>query len=666
MKRLLTFLLLLLSLGGLAQNPQGLVSYDVKYPLGTITQGEWINVQYTLEAADCSVTGVETVPGLLLETIAQSEMTLKKGTRRIYVGCNFSVNAHGRIALPRLNVTVDGVPVGQEQIFIDVRPNPKYGREWEYAREFLVKRGVNPTQLAARYSGETLVAFSDAVQKVFAIVCTKAYEQYMDYPVLAYGMGNSMWDGQRGSGDNTIYHIIGLYDAQLKLLKQKNEKYHSIPGIMYMRHPEGVKPLLGDINYGQRKPYNDLFPKERYKDRDSTCLAGCGPVALAQVLSYHKSPVQPCGTGRLKTESGRQYEIRMQDNPISWDGSPASLASLMLDAAASVNAVTAPDGSSSSLVNFKGALLNNWNYSPQCTYVPKLQDMTMLQFVYSDLDAGRPVIAADQAHIFVIDGYYRDFLHLNLGWNGYCNGYYRAVIVQSDRRRQLPFNEILCGIRPREENENLSLAVKVKKPGQFQAALAKEMKKKKNAGREVVSMKVSGKINGFDIAVIRRMAGAVPYREYDAGHGSLMELDLSDATIQRGGRYATLSANKMTFSGAVTNGGVTTPYRYDMAHLGPHQWAEMQALGLTKGDTWTIQADDDGGHSVSWYASEKTIGPHMFEGCQNLRSVVLPKDTKEVMGNAFFGCRTLQSVKGLPMKVADNAFENTLLGQGKN
>ena len=74
MKRLLTFLLLLLSLGGLAQNPQGLVSYDVKYPLGTITQGEWINVQYTLEAADCSVTGVETVPGLLLETIAQSEM----------------------------------------------------------------------------------------------------------------------------------------------------------------------------------------------------------------------------------------------------------------------------------------------------------------------------------------------------------------------------------------------------------------------------------------------------------------------------------------------------------------------------------------------------------------------------------------------------------------
>ena len=669
MKRLLLHLLLFESLAMFAQTPEGLVSYEVKYPLGTITQGEWIMVQYFLEATNYSIDGIEEVPGLLMETIAQSEMKLKHGVKRVYVGCNFSVNAHGKITLPRLKIKVDGVPVGTDQIVVDAQPNPKYGREWEYAREFLTARGVTPTNLAARYSGETIVAFSDAAQKVFAIVCTKAYEPYIDNPVLAYGIGNSMWDGESGNSDNTIYHFIGLYDAQLKLLKKKGERYNTLPASLYALHPEGIQPLLGSINYGQRKPFNDYFPKERINDKDTSCLAGCGPVALAEVLAFHKSAVTPFGKGFLKTESGRRYDIAMKDYPFSWAESDSSLAAFMICAAASVKSEVTPYGSSSSLINFKPALLNNWGYSPLCTYVPKLQDMNMLQLVYSDLDAGLPVIAADHAHIFVIDGYYKDFLHLNLGWNGYCNGYYRAMVIPSDRRRQLPFNELLVGIRPGNPDNGLSISVKVKKPGKLKEAIAKALRPKfmdrllkKNKTRssdEITSLKVSGKINGEDISIIRQMAGAVPYGRYEEGHGSLMELDLSEASICKGGCYATINAGKMTFSGAVTHNGVTTPYRYDMSNLGPHQWAEMQALGLTKGPSWIIQPDGSGSHSVSWFAESKTVGPHMFENCQNLRNIVLPKNTVEIMSNAFFGCRTLQSVLPLPAKVAENAFENS-------
>jgi hypothetical protein len=54
----------------------------------------------------------------------------------------------------------------------------------------------------------------------------------------------------------------------------------------------------------------------------------------------------------------------------------------------------------------------------------------------------------------------------------------------------------------------------------------------------------------------------------------------------------------------------------------------------------------------------------MFSDCQNLRSIILPKTTKEVLGSAFSGCRALRSVTGLPRKVAKDAFENSAL-EGK-
>ncbi len=665
MKRLSSLVFLLLSIICHAQTPKGLKYFNVIYPQSTITQGEWIRVQYTLDAEEFSSWKVDEEPGILMETCTSSITTLIDGTQRLWISCNFSVNTIGQATIPSIVATVKGQSVRTNTIYIYAEPSPKYGKEWKYARDFLIARGVTPSNLAARYSGETLVAFSDNQQKVFAIVCTSAYERYIDNPVLAYGIGNSMWDGESGNGENSIYHIINRYDAQLRLLKEKGQYYSPLSNPLsnpfyklYKDHPEGIKPMLGDIKYGQRRPYNNYFPKEYYNGKDSTCLVGCGPVALVEVLSYHKSAVLPTGKGVLKTGSGKQYEIMMKDNPYSWNGSDSSLASLMLCAAASVNAEVAPDGSASSLINFKPALINNWNYSPQCTYVLKLKDETMLEMVYADLNAGRPVIASDAAHIMVIDGYFEDYLHLDLGWNGYCNGYYRAIILPFDSRRQLPFNELLTGIRPRMNSENLSLTIESKKPGKLEETIAKVMKKKSNRGRQIVSLKITGKINGNDIAVLRKLAGAVPYGRYEEGHGSLMDLDLSEAQILKGGCYVTQSANKMIFYGATPQG---LPYRYDMSNLGSHQWAEMQALQLTNSDSMIIQPDGAGGYSVSRFATADTIGPYMFSDCQNLRHLALPKSAKAVMENAFFGSRTLLSVDNLPAVVATDAFENSRL-----
>ena len=636
MRKLLTIAaaLLLACAAGLAQVPQGLVSYTVKVPEGTLTQGQWITVVYILEATNYEVDHVSTEDGIHLETFNQAQYTYR-GIRRLTTSCTYQLTGAGKITVPALNVKVDGVPITPEPTVIDVRPNPKYGREWEMARAFLQDRGITVRHLTAKYTASTLAAFSDDATKAFAIVAANEYATNLDNPVLAYGIGNSMWDGSGAGGDNSIYHILGRYDAQLRLIREKGQMYHSLPYTVTGKKADGVAPLLDrSLDIGQHYPYNRLFPKHQIDGKDSTCLAGCGPVALTQILAFN----------------GQKEDI------------PRTL----LRAAKSVKAEMDPSGTSSALVNFKGALINDWNYSPQCTYFQKRPDLEMLSMIYAQLDSGRPVIVADAGHIFVCDGYFEDFLHLNLGWSGYCNGYYRAIVLTSDHRRQLAFNEILIGIEPLRENENLALSIKVKKPGTLESTLRKEMNKKKNLSGEPVSLKVSGKINGNDIAVLRKLAGAVSYDQRSKGHGSLMDLDLADATILGGGYYVTQSANKMTFSGAVvTPAGQTVQYRYDMSRLAPGQWEEMQALGLASGPSWVIQPDSAGGFSVSWMAVEKTVGPHMFSDCQNLRTLVLPKDTREVGANAFFGCRALRNVTGLPASVAENAFDNTLLSESR-
>ncbi|MBO4586067.1 MAG: C10 family peptidase, partial [Bacteroidales bacterium] len=602
------------------------------------------------------VKDVEEVDGLKLETIKRTKTVLNNGFDLITTQCVYTVTAVGKIPLPKLEASVNGKPVSTNPVVFDVQPNPKYGKAWEIARDFLSSRGVTPNHLVVRYTSDAVAAFSDNEAKAFAVVATTDYASCLENPVLAYGIGNSMWDGANSASDNTVRHIYAQYDTQLKTLKEKGGVYHSIPLSLYMDRPAGVKPLLGDMKYGQTGPYNAYFPKRNYNNRDSTCLVGCGPVALAQVIAFHKHPEKPVGRGSLVLGGGNKTVVQMKDAPFSWDGSKSAVAALMLCSAASVNAKISPTETESSLANFKAALINNWGYSPKCIYMVNDSDMSMLERVYTDLKQGMPVIAADASHIFVIDGYDADFLHLNLGWEGYCDGYYRVIVDPSIKEQQLPFTELLSNIKPLKGDLAYEVSVKVSKTG----TLGKELSKLKDGRRmeDITSIKVSGKLNGFDIALLRKLAGGDPNLKPEE-MGSLMDIDLSDASLTHGGCYVVRDASKMVFSGTVMNNGAPMPYRYDMAKITNEQWAQMQALGLSQGTTWLVQPKDGGGFIVNWYEETDTIGPYMFADCYNLHSIILPKNIKEVMGNAFSGCRALDSISGLPRKIASDAFDNS-------
>ena len=653
--------LLLSLLPAPAQQPAGLRSFRIYGPDEEITQGDRIEIVYVLEADQYRISNFD--GGMDRAVLEKLELVKPEGYEdedyyHVEVHTRFRILGSGRLRVHAMSAQVGEDVVKSDSLLINVLPHPDYGQEWDIARRFLLSRGTSneKDRLEYKYGSKTLCAFSDEANHSFAIVVRRDYQPYIENPVLAYGIGNNMWSGDDTAQDNSIYHILNRYGEQLEGLRSRRQVYRSLPATAYTPRADGVRPLLGDIAYGQGGPFNALLPKDKYGSKDSTCLAGCGPVALAQVLTYYRNPVQPQGTGLFSLmDSGKELKVNMQDHPVKWDGSEEDTASLMLDCVGSVMAKLSPTGTSSSLVNFKAGLINYWGYSPLCTWVGDYEDIQMLEALYRELDQNRPVIVADENHLLVVDGYDGEFYHLNLGWKGYCNGYYRALVVPGMSGRQLPFREILIGIQPMRRGDTFPAKIKVKKPGTLSKLLSKSMQER------VTKLTVTGTLDGDDIKLLRTMAGAAD--RLDGGpaerHGSLMELDLSKATIVEGKPYARVSGKGQTLSGTVTKGNKRTEYRYVLSDMTEKDWQELYASGLNDTGNLRVGRTQSGDAYLEFLAPKGVIGAQMFGGCSNLRTLWLPKSTSSVEYDAFYDCRALEKVYNLPRKVDKDAFRYT-------
>lgn len=640
--------------GGSAQSAQqsGLHAFRVRVPDGEIVQGDRIQVVYELEATNWSITsfngGVDC--GQLVK-LDSEKSELGGGVRRMLVTATFRITGAGQLKVRPMSVFVDGKTVLSDEAEINVIPHPEYGSQWQIAYGFLAGKGVDSPNLAYKYGNETLCAFSDDRNRCFVITVSSKYSRYVDNPVLAYGIGNSMWNGERADKNNTIYVILGQYDRQLKYMRDNNKVYTSYMLSDIVPDPDEVEPLLGDIAYSQDYPYNMYFPKEEYGGKDSCCIAGCGPVALAQILALYRKPVDLKGNAVLTSKSGKRYRIDSGDYPVRWDGSERDIASLMLDCAVSLSAVISPYASSSSLSDFKPSLINDWGYSPQCRNIKGYDDYDALADIYREIDSGRPVLLSDESHIFICDGYSGDYLHFNLGWGGHCNGYYRILVVPSMSGNQLPFSSMLTGVHPLEEECRMS--VHVSTPGTLSTLLDE------SALSSVTSLVVTGQIDGEDIKCLRKMAGA--YADVQAGSlcGSLMNLDLSGATIKGGNEYLVRSADGIVLKGFQRDASGSFSYNYNMAEVTDDDWAEITRRGLDKLEGISLFKGNDGHYYASYLTTDDIIGIHMFSDCENLTEIILPRSIKKIGDYAFRNCNALKIVVNKPATVSKTAFQNS-------
>ena len=236
--------------------------------------------------------------------------------------------------------------------------------------------------------------------------------------------------------------------AWMELCKQSMAiKRNAAPKYSNGIHPTDVIEPLITTKWGQREPYNSKCPT--YKGQQ--CPTGCTAVAMAQVMRYHQYPT---GTTKsiIPAYTTQTYRFRMPSLPITtfnWSNMPDELdssspqakidevAKLMLYCGQATDMNYAPNGSGAFSYLIPDRLPKYFGYPSTMHYLYReaYNEHEWDSLLVKELLNNQPVIYTAYTnvplgHTFICDGYDGNGLfHINWGWNGVGNGYYRISVA---------------------------------------------------------------------------------------------------------------------------------------------------------------------------------------------------------------------------------------------
>lgn len=200
-----------------------------------------------------------------------------------------------------------------------------------------------------------------------------------------------------------------------------------------------ISPLL-TTKWGQGNPYNSQSPKVNGKESWSGCVA----TAMSQVMNYHEWPKKGKGSNTYKANTANKemycdfssINFNWAEMTDTYDNNSTqsqkdAVATLLYACAVSVNMDFSPDGSGAWSELVPGALVNYFDYDAaiKALYRDYYTQEEWNKIVYDQLVNYGPVYYAgssdDGAHAFVCDGYQNGMFHINWGWDGSLDGYYR-------------------------------------------------------------------------------------------------------------------------------------------------------------------------------------------------------------------------------------------------
>lgn len=209
-----------------------------------------------------------------------------------------------------------------------------------------------------------------------------------------------------------------------------------------------VAPLLGNLAWNQREPYNNLCPMLDATDR---CVTGCVATAMAQVMYYHKWPAVGTGSHSYDCQINGVSETLSADfgaTTYEWDlmqtaydgdetaEQELAVATLMYHCGVALEMDYGPESGAQS-VGISKSLYNYFGYDAGMRY--RLRDnytsAEWEQMIRRELDNGRPLeysgYSTTSGHSFVCDGYDSEgYFHFNWGWGGKSNGYFRLSALE--------------------------------------------------------------------------------------------------------------------------------------------------------------------------------------------------------------------------------------------
>ena len=244
-----------------------------------------------------------------------------------------------------------------------------------------------------------------------------------------------------------------------------------------------ISPILGEVEWGQDEPYNNLCPTVG----GERSVTGCVATAISQIMYAHKYPAKGTGSKTYTTEShGLQLNVNFGATTYDWGNmlpyyknnynstQANAVATLMYHVGVAADMDYDPDGSGAISSAALAAITEYFGYNKSIHVLPKdfMKEETVLQTVASDLQEGRPVYISgstvnQEGHAFVCDGMQSDgYLHINWGWNGSGNGYFALSALDPENQgtggsaSDLAFTEGVClytNIKPTVGGEAMPL-----------------------------------------------------------------------------------------------------------------------------------------------------------------------------------------------------------------
>lgn len=250
-----------------------------------------------------------------------------------------------------------------------------------------------------------------------------------------------------------LYNKVNLGDAEaLKNLAEikawRNKKNASA------ETSSAVAPLLGNIEWDQTSPYNNMCP--RY-DSVHVAATGCVATAMAQVMAYYKYPKQLKADipGYVNRWNGIPMEIptiTREEGVYDWDNmlpkynkeanatqqQKDAVAKLMYHCGAAVQMNYGPESAAAVSAT---KLAKYFGYDADLMMDLNRSSFSLdkwMQIIDTELAAGRPVLysgqASDDGHQFICDGKDGEGLyHINWGWSGSQNGYFDLSLLNPEK-----------------------------------------------------------------------------------------------------------------------------------------------------------------------------------------------------------------------------------------
>jgi hypothetical protein len=236
-----------------------------------------------------------------------------------------------------------------------------------------------------------------------------------------------------------------------------------------------ITPMV-TCQWNQSSPYYNQCPNYNgYR-----CITGCVATAMAQVMYYWGKkgynisatamPAYTTTTDKISVSAlpAATFDwTSMQDDyryTSSTSASKAAVAKLMRYAGQAVLMDYDPDGSNAWGIDMGTGFRDYLSFDKQIRVVYR-QDYTEAEWedlIYSELAAGRPVDTGGSywgntdwyGHEYVCDGYQSGKFHINWGWGGSNNGYFKLSALDangSSRPGYNVFQDLVIGIQPQVE-----------------------------------------------------------------------------------------------------------------------------------------------------------------------------------------------------------------------